>query len=175
MMQVAEALHAHCPMLDIQVQQRDASEHQRAEFLQKFSTDSAVLGCAIMGGVFGEGVDYSGDKLLGAVIVGTGLPGIGTEQELIRQDYEASGLNGFDFAYRYPGLSRVLQAAGRVIRSENDRGTVILIDQRFATPTYRRLLPGHWRPQYCANPDQVAQALEAFWRPRLEPENPLPS
>jgi DNA excision repair protein ERCC-2 len=167
MVQVADAVTERYPALDILVQQRQADEPLRASFLASFSAHSKTLGFAIMGGVFGEGVDYLGDKLIGAMVVGTGLPGIDTKQELIRQDYQDSGLNGFDFAYRFPGLSRVLQAAGRVIRSESDRGVVVLVDQRFATPAYRKLMPAHWQLQYCDGPASVTTTLRAFWQHEL--------
>ncbi len=92
-----------------------------------------------------------------------GLPAMDTEQELIRRDFEHNHLDGFDFAYRYPGISRVLQAAGRVIRSESDRGVVVLVDQRFQQAAYRQLLPEHWQPQLCSNEQQLDSALQSFW------------
>ena len=86
-----------------------------------------------------------------------------TEQELIRQDFTDNHLDGFDFAYRYPGLSRVLQAAGRVIRSESDRGVVVLVDRRFQQARYRQLLPQHWRAQPCRDTEELSTGLRRFW------------
>jgi DNA excision repair protein ERCC-2 len=115
----------------------------RSAFLDRFSRDNpeTLVGFAVMGGIFGEGIDLVGERLSGAVIVGVGLPGISLEKELIRDYYETALGAGFEFAYMYPGINRVLQAAGRVIRSESDRGVVLLIDQRFGTVRYHALFP----------------------------------
>lgn len=94
-----------------------------------------------MGGVFGEGVDLTGDRLIGVGIVGPGLPQVGPRQEQLRDYFERTRGSGFDYAYRYPGMNKVLQAAGRVIRTPRDKGVVLLIDNRFAMPDYRRLMP----------------------------------
>jgi len=130
-------------------QERDFSLADRDNFLERFAVGGAVVGFAIMGGVFGEGIDYLGDRLIGCVVVGTGLPGLGIEQKLIAEGYDAEGLDGFDYAYRYPGFTRVLQTAGRVIRTESDRGVVVLVDQRFRAPFYTGLYPEHWDIQWC--------------------------
>ncbi len=123
----------------------------------------STLGFAIMGGVFGEGVDYQGDRLIGVIIVGVGLPGAGVEQDLIADHYRHKGLDGFDYACRYPGFTRVLQTAGRVIRSEEDKGVVVLVDDRFAQKQYRALYPAHWLPQTVAAAGDLPAALEMFW------------
>ena len=102
-----------------------------------------LLGFAVLGGVFGEGVDLAGDRLIGAAIVGPGLPRVGPRQEQLRDYFEQTRGSGFDYAYRYPGMNKVLQAAGRVIRTPRDKGVVLLIDSRFALPDYRRLMPPH--------------------------------
>jgi DNA excision repair protein ERCC-2 len=116
-----------------------------------------------MGGVFGEGIDLVGTRLCGAAIVGVGLPAVGLERELIR-DYFAGRLDqGFEYAYMYPGINRVLQAAGRVIRTETDRGVVLLIDQRYGTEPYRALLPEHWSPLRIRHPEQLTVELQRFW------------
>ena len=144
-------------------QQTQSSEAAREQFLRQFQGGERTLGFAIMGGIFGEGVDYHGDSLIGAIVIGVGLPGFNTEQELIRQDFNNEGLNGFDFAYRFVGLSRVLQAAGRVIRRQSDRGIVVLVDRRFAQRQYLALLPDHWQPRLCNSQQQLHSGLAKFW------------
>lgn len=164
--QVANHLLERHPELALVCQQRNSSEQARSEFLQQFDGSQNTLGFAIMGGIYGEGVDYQGDSLIGAIVIGVGLPAMDTEQELIRRDFEHNHLDGFDFAYRYPGISRVLQAAGRVIRSESDRGVVVLVDQRFGQAAYRELLPEHWQLQLCGDVQKLDSALHSFWRSR---------
>jgi len=104
-----------------------------------------------------------GDCLIGAVIVGVGLPPVSVERELVREYFEAKAGAGFEYAYLYPGMNRVLQASGRVIRSEADQGTVLLIDNRFSQARYRRLFPSHWQPQVIRTPAQLRQILTEFW------------
>ena len=161
---VAETFAREFPDIRPCLQERDSTEEQRAIFLQGFDQGGQMLGFAIMGGIYGEGIDYAGDRLIGAIVVGVGLPAFATEQELIRKDYQASGLDGFDFAYRNPGMARVLQAAGRVIRSDTDRGVIVLIDQRFQQPGYRRIMPDHWNPELCPTPQCLSGGLARFWR-----------
>jgi len=152
------------PALDTIIQQRNFTLEQREAFLDRFAAGNAVTGFAIMGGVFGEGVDYLGDRLIGSIIVGTGLPAPGIEQKLIAEDYAAAGLDSFDFAYRYPGFTRVLQTAGRVIRTESDRGVIVLVDGRFDDAFYRALYPQHWDVSICPSGASVNQQLALFWR-----------
>ena len=136
----------------------------REEFLSRFSEENSatLVGFAVMGGVFGEGIDLVGERLSGAAVVGVGLPGICPERELIRQYFADKQQAGFEFAYQFPGINRVLQAAGRVIRSESDRGVVLLVDRRFSTPRYRSLLPGHWRPVRVGSEETLRKALKGF-------------
>lgn len=164
MQQVAAAFTAAFPSSPPLLQERGGDEIQRRAFLEQFESGQDTLGFAIMGGVFGEGVDYVGERLVGAIIVGVGLPAADPEQELIREGYATAGLDGFDFAYRFPGLARVRQAAGRVIRSERDRGVVVLMDQRFCQHQYRRHLPPHWQPRSCADPATLQAEIADFWR-----------
>jgi DNA excision repair protein ERCC-2 len=100
---------------------------------------------------------------VGVVVVGVGLPQIGFERELIRDFFEQTRRAGFDYAYRYPGINRVLQAAGRVIRSETDRGVVLLIDARFRQPGYRRLLPEWWHPSRVRTEEELTREMQRFW------------
>ena len=124
-----------------------------------------------MGGIFGEGIDLLGDRLSGAVIVGVGLPAISSERELIRDFFANTSQAGFEYAYIYPGMNRVLQAAGRVIRSENDRGVVLLIDQRFSNFQYKTLLPEEWHPVHVQNVKGLRNILEEFWNPPISQSN----
>jgi DNA excision repair protein ERCC-2 len=145
------------------LQQREYDAAAQQHFLQQFFEDSGQLGFAIMGGRFAEGIDYRGDALIGAIIVGVGLPQLSSEQKLIQQDFDALQLDGFDYAFRFPGLIRVKQSAGRVIRSEQDRGVVVLLDRRFQQSAYARYLPAHWNPQHCGDTQTLEHALGAFW------------
>lgn len=170
-----EALAAACPEKFLLVQRPGMSEADRERFLSRFSRDTAqpVVGLAVMGGIFGEGIDLPGDRLNAAVIVGVGLPGICLENDLIREHFDRTGGHGFQYAYLYPGINRVLQAAGRVIRSETDRGTVMLLDDRYATARYRSLLPAHWHPIRVFTEAQLIERLRAFWaRPAIRAPEP---
>jgi len=143
------------------------SETERDAFLQTFTRDPArtQIGFATLGGIFGEGIDLVGDRLSGAIIVGVGLPQLCLERDLISQRFAARQLDGYDFAYRFPGMNRVLQAAGRVIRTETDRGFVLLIDRRFAETRYRNLLPPHWsHAQWVRNDAAIRDLSAAFWQ-----------
>ena len=150
---------------DVIVQTPDMSEIDRKEFLNRFKSENSrtLVGFAVLGGIFGEGIDLVGNRLLGAAVIGVGLSSISLERELIRNYYENIDNRGFEFAYQFPGINRVLQAAGRVIRTEKDRGVVLLIDQRFARHQYATLLPDHWSPIRISNADQLSGYLEEFW------------
>jgi DNA excision repair protein ERCC-2 len=153
------------PGHQILVQTHEMREKERTDFLKNFSAenDRILVGFVVMGGIFGEGIDLAGDRLSGAVIVGVGLPGISLEREMIRHYFTENHLSGFDYAYRFPGLIRVFQAAGRVIRTENDRGTVLLIDTRYSHPQYQDLLPQEWQVRQVPNHRQITQILANFW------------
>ncbi|TJY41835.1 ATP-dependent DNA helicase [Cohnella pontilimi] len=129
------------------LQKPQMSDDERAAFLSAFDEDSpdSLAGFAVMGGVFSEGIDLVGDRLNGVVIVGVGLPQIGVERETLKRYFDETGKNGFDYAYVYPGINKVLQAGGRLIRSENDRGVLVLVDDRYLQARYRKLLPEEWR------------------------------
>ena len=164
--QVRAAFAEAYPGIPLLVQQSALDEAGRADFLAQFCPDpqGTMLGFAVMGGVFGEGVDLAGTRLIGAAIVGPGLPQVGPRQDQLRDYFERTRGSGFDYAYRYPGMNKVLQAAGRVIRTPQDKGVVLLIDDRFAAPDYRRLMPPHWdrlTPVYTL--DALRRALGEFW------------
>jgi DNA excision repair protein ERCC-2 len=156
------------PKPEILVQTPGMTEAEREEFLENFSIDNlangkTLVGFAVMGGIFGEGIDLVGDRLSGAVIVGVGLPGISLERELIKEYFSNQQDAGFEYAYLYPGMNRVFQAAGRVIRTATDRGVVLLIGSRFSAHQYRTLLPGHWDPIRVRDEQHLEEILEQFW------------
>ena len=150
-------------------QERGMAESERDAFLARFEEQNdAMVAFCVLGGVFSEGIDLPGDRLIGTVIVGVGLPRINTELDIVRDQYGGYG-RGFDFAYRYPGMNKVLQAAGRVIRSGEDRGVVLLIDDRFASRQYSELFPEHWRgARIVRGPEELAEALRDFWQENCE-------
>lgn len=144
------------------------SEQEREAFLEEFhEQNDTLLGFCIMGGIFSEGIDLLGDRLIGAIIVGTGLPQVGTEREILRNYYDDRGENGFDYAYRYPGMNKVLQAAGRVIRTREDVGTILLLDERFGQRDYSELFPVEWSDRKTCRLDNLENILKEFWD-RLE-------
>ena len=148
------------PMIELLVQHRKMSDEDRQKFLSAFKDDGEVCGFAVMGGAFSEGVDLKGNRLIGAVVVGVGLPQIGIERNLVRDHFPETG---FEYAYQYPGLVRVLQTAGRVIRDEKDRGIICLVDRRYRESRYLDLLPSEWVPRVCKNTAEVAVNLKSFW------------
>ena len=118
----------------------------------------------LLGGVFGEGIDLAGAALIGCVVVGVGLPQISPEQDALRDYYQAARGSGFAYAYQFPGMNKVLQAAGRVIRTKEDRGVVLLIDSRYTRAEYRCLMPPHWgHLRYVSAPGQAQALVQAFW------------
>ncbi len=143
---VAGELEIIGPSLPLLVQRSGMADDDREAFLARFTLDAdPLLGLAVLGGVFAEGIDLPGERLLGVMVVGVGLPMVCREQEALRRHYEQTLGDGFAYAYRYPGMHKVLQAAGRVIRSETDKGTVLLIDKRYFEYDYVSLCPAHWR------------------------------
>ena len=112
-----------------------------------------------MGGIFAEGIDLIGDSLIGALIVGTGIPQISYEREILKNYYDARGGNGFDYAYRFPGMNKVLQAAGRVIRTQEDEGVIMLLDERFLYREYQQLFPREWADYQVCDLGNVEQKL----------------
>lgn len=125
--------------------------------------DIILIGFCVLGGIFSEGIDLKNDSLIGAVIVGTGLPQVCSEREILKEYFDAEGDNGFDYSYRYPGMNKVLQAAGRVIRTVEDVGIIALLDERFLQMSYRRLFPREWERFETVTVDTVAKRVERFW------------
>lgn len=164
MKSIYEIMIERNPLLNIIMQEGSMSETDREEFLQKFSGDEDVIAFAVMGGIFSEGIDLTGEKLIGAAIVGVGLPQICFERDIIKDYFNKTIGQGFEYAYVYPGMNKVLQAAGRVIRSENDRGAILLIDNRYSTYSYRELLPKEWSHyRRIAKKSQMEDLLINFW------------
>jgi Rad3-related DNA helicase len=140
-------------------------EHERDAFLENFKEDpqETVVGFCVLGGLFSEGIDLKSDRLIGSIIVGVGLPQICTERDIIREYFQHNQGCGFEYAYLYPGMNKVMQAAGRVIRSERDRGIIVLIDERYLSPTYRSLFPEEWFPYNQVNAKVIGERIKGFW------------
>ena len=163
---VHELLADRLPESQLLVQDRAMTEIEREAFLARFSASNTetLVGLAVMGGIFGEGIDLVGDRLIGVIIVGVGVPQLGLERDLIKAYYDQKNGSGFAYAYQYPGFNRVLQATGRVIRTETDRGIIILMDERFTHTRYRHLFPKHWRGiQVVQNTPELRDKLLHFW------------
>ena len=143
------------------------TEEERDSFLQQFEKNSeggkSLLGFCVLGGIFSEGIDLKNDSLIGAIIVGTGIPMVCKENELIKDYFDAIDGNGMKYAYIYPGFNKVLQAAGRVIRTHEDVGVVALLDYRFKNATYRELYPREWDNLEYANIDSIEEKIGEFW------------
>ena len=163
------------------VQETGMSEEKREEFLHRFEgnteccleeqihfdieieEETTLLGFCVMGGLFSEGIDLKNDALIGAIIVGTGVPQVCNENEIIKNYFDGSEGYGFDYAYRYPGMNKVLQAAGRVIRTHDDVGIVALLDERFLTSSYQKMFPREWEHFDVVSKDLVSKRVERFW------------
>ena len=145
-------------------QRQDMTETDREEFLRRFEKNEKTLAAfCIMGGIFSEGIDLTGEKLIGAIIVGAGLPQVGVEREILKEYYDGKGKDGFTYAYRMPGMNKVLQAAGRVIRTREDTGMILLLDDRFLRKEYYDLFPADWSTRKGCLLQNVEKQLETFW------------
>ena len=140
-------------------------EEQREEFLEEFEQEreKSLVAFCVMGGIFSEGIDLTECKLIGAVIAGTGLPQVCTEREILKQYFNAADMDGFDYAYLYPGMNKVLQSAGRVIRTESDRGVILLLDDRFRAMRYREVFPREWQQYQLGSVKNLEQEIRTFW------------
>jgi len=154
------------PGMDCIAQKSRMSESERRDFIAAFSEDreNTLVAFAVMGGIFGEGIDLRGEKLSGAVIVGVGYPQICLEREIIKDYFTHTLGTGYEYAYVYPGMIKVMQAAGRVIRSPEDRGVVLLIDERFGYPSYQSLFPPEWAHARKISSSTLSPLLKAFWK-----------
>lgn len=163
---VLEQLKERMPERRLLVQDRGMTESARDAFMAQFSTSNpeTLVGLAVMGGIFGEGIDLVGERLIGAMVVGVGVPQVCLENDLIKDYFDHQNVSGFAYAYQYPGFNRVLQATGRVIRTETDRGIIVLIDERFTHARYRRLFPSHWRGfEVVKHVSEINGKLARFW------------
>ena len=162
------------PCLWCMMQQTGMREAEREAFLQAFSGEASkrrggsLVAFCVLGGIFGEGIDLKKEQLIGAVIVGTGLPQISNEREILMRYYDERAGAGFDYAYRFPGMNKVLQAAGRGIRTTEDVGVIELLDERFLKSDYRGLFPREWEQRRICNVNEVEQMLAEFWERRQE-------
>ena len=163
------------------VQKAGMREEEREQFLMRFEgnedyeisevihmdieyeKEKTLLGFCVMGGIFSEGIDLQHDRLIGTIIVGTGIPMVCNERELLKDSYEEEGLPGYDYAYRYPGMNKVLQAAGRVIRTVEDTGIVVLLDDRFLTHPYQKMFPREWQHFKTCNITSISNEVAEFW------------
>lgn len=153
---------------DCIVQTNGMNEEEREEFLREFARERehSLVGFCVMGGIFGEGIDLKEELLIGAIVVGTGIPQVGNEREILKQYFEEHLGEGFAYAYRYPGMNKVLQAAGRVIRTREDTGVIALLDERFLLSEYRRLFPREWEDYAVCSRENITEKLEDFWKDR---------
>lgn len=151
--------------LDCICQQSGMTEAQREEFLESFleEREKSLIGFCVMGGIFAEGIDLKREALIGVIIVGTGLPQISNEREILKEFYQQREGAGFEYAFLYPGMNKVLQAAGRVIRTADDRGVILLLDERFLQREYQCLFPREWDEFQVVTLSQVQKIMEDFW------------
>jgi Rad3-related DNA helicase len=163
-----QAFQLRYPLVPMLLQRPVMTEAERDAFLAAFSVEhgETLVGFAVLGGIFGEGIDLVGERLIGAVIVGVGLPQLCVERNLIRDYFQQENAAGFEYAYTFPGMNRVLQAVGRVIRSETDHGVVLLIDARYNEIRYRRLFPAWWKYLRVRHSDGLREAVDNFWNKR---------
>lgn len=148
------------------MQEEHMDEKSREAFLLRFERvepGKTLLGFCVLGGIFSEGIDLKNDRLIGAIIVGTGLPQVCNEREILKNYFDRQGENGFDYAYKYPGMNKVLQAAGRVIRTAEDIGVVVLLDERFLSPSYLRMFPREWMDFQKVSLTQIEKKVDSFW------------
>ena len=147
------------------IQSQFMGEEAREIFLETFEEERecSLVGFCVMGGIFSEGIDLTEDRLIGAVIIGTGLPQVCNDREILKQYFDSRHMKGFDYAYLYPGMNKVLQSAGRVIRTEKDRGVIILLDERFMGRQYREIFPREWEGYQVCRIENIGTKIEAFW------------
>ena len=163
---VADLFLKKYPGVRILLQKRHMTREEKEAYLNEFRSRDGLMrvGFCVLGGSFSEGIDLPGNSLIGVVIVGTGIPGISSERNIIRDYFELTRETGYDYAYTYPGMNNVLQAAGRVIRSENDHGVVVLIDDRYATEKYKEMYPEHWsKMKHFCQPASLNDEIRRFW------------
>lgn len=166
--QMLEAVYEKCEhrgTFSVIRQSAEMKEEDREWFLAQFerARETSLAAFCVMGGIFSEGIDLTGEKLVGALIIGTGLPKVCREREILKSYFDRKGMDGFAYAYQYPGMNKVLQAAGRVIRTTEDRGVIVLMDDRFATASYQNLFPREWAEYIRCRAETLPDHLSDFW------------
>ncbi len=155
------------PQTQFLVQPPKMTERQKNAYLDRFrktSSKNTLVGLTVIGSLFNEGIDLVGEELTGVIVIGTGLPGLSPEREILRQYYDEKSKMGYEYAFMWPGFNRVTQAVGRLIRSENDFGMVLLIDDRYGRPDYRQLLPEAWQTIHLSDREQALETIREFWK-----------
>lgn len=165
MNKVYEIFTEKYPEYETYIQAPNMTEEEREDFLGLFEFDSNknVLGFCVLGGIFSEGIDLKHDRLIGVMVVGVGLPQICLERNIIKDYFNNVNKLGYEYSYMYPGMTKVLQAAGRLIRTEEDKGVILLIDERFVYSSYQRLFPREWFPYTRVTNENVVKHLDEFW------------
>lgn len=167
---VADCLYEHGIDIkaDILIQKQEMHEEEREIFLQEFmrKRKKSLIALCVLGGIFSEGIDLTKDALIGTMVVGTGLPGVSFEQNLLKDYFDQKIGSGFDYAYRYPGMNKVLQAAGRVIRTKEDEGVILLLDERLLGYEYQGLFPMEWQDRKRTSLMRIASDINKFWKGR---------
>ena len=156
--------------MELVIQQKHMDEEERENFLRAFEMgrEKSLIGFGVLGGIFSEGIDLTNEKLIGTLIIGTGLPQVYNEREILKSYFDQKGLYGFDYAYRYPGMNKVLQAAGRVIRTEDDRGVILLLDERFQREKGKEIFPKEWADCERCRLDIVEEKIRLFWEKQTD-------
>ena len=156
--------------MELVIQQKHMDEEERENFLRAFEMgrEKSLIGFGVLGGIFSEGIDLTNEKLIGTLIIGTGLPQVCNEREILKSYFDQKGLYGFDYAYRYPGMNKVLQAAGRVIRTEADRGVILLLDERFQREKGKEIFPKEWADCERCRLDIVEEKIRLFWEKQTD-------
>lgn len=156
--------------MELVIQQKHMDEEERENFLRAFEMgrEKSLIGFGVLGGIFSEGIDLTNEKLIGTLIIGTGLPQVCNEREILKSYFDQKGLYGFDYAYRYPGMNKVLQAAGRVIRTEDDRGVILLLDERFQKEKGKEIFPKEWADCERCRLDIVEEKIRLFWEKQTD-------
>lgn len=166
--QMLDAVYERCNGADNLLCVRQDSgmdEEEREKFLLQFEEerDVSMAAFCVMGGIFSEGIDLANEKLIGALVIGTGLPQVCREREILKEYFDRKGMDGFAYAYQYPGMNKVLQAAGRVIRTDEDRGVILLLDERFMNSSYKKLFPREWEQHGYCRLESLPEQLSGFW------------
>jgi Rad3-related DNA helicase len=160
-----ELASSEASSIDWVVQSQYMREEAREIFLENFEEDNenSLVGFCVMGGIFSEGIDLKEERLIGAIVVGTGLPQVCNEREILKGYFDSLNMPGFDYSYLYPGMNKVLQAAGRVIRTENDRGVIVLLDERFLQRQYQEVFPREWQEYQVCRRNNLQGYIKEFW------------